>query len=138
MAVGDANGDGQADIVVGDYNGGYRLYLGTGGAAPAGHRLVVRLRGAGPVNREAVGARIEATLSDGRRLVHEVALGGTLGGNDDPAFRTGTGEATVSSLTVRWPDGTKQSIDEIPPDSEVGWTWGAEPDVRPLPPLSWR
>jgi hypothetical protein len=40
--VGDANDDDEADIVVGDYGVGCRLYLGTG-AAP-GHRLVVRLR----------------------------------------------------------------------------------------------
>ncbi len=137
LAVGDANGDGQADIVVGDYGDGYRLYLGTGGGAAAGHRLVVRLRGAGPVNRDAVGARVEAILSDGRRLVHEVVLGGTLGGGDDPAFRTGIGEATVSRLTVRWPDGTKQSVDDVPSDSEVVWTYGVQPEVQPLPPVSW-
>jgi enediyne biosynthesis protein E4 len=136
LAVGDANDDGQADIVVGDYGTGYRLYLGTGGGASAGHRLVVRLRGAGAVNPDAVGARIEVDLSDGRRLVHEVALGGTLGGNHDPAFRTGTGVATVTRLTVRWPDGTKRALHDVPPDSQVGWTFGAEPEVRPLPSLS--
>ncbi len=134
--VGDANGDGQADIVVGDYNAVYRLFLGTGGGATAGHRLVVRLKGAGPVNRDAVGARIEAVLSDGRRLVHEVALGGTLGGNDDPAFRTGTGTATVSQLSVRWPDGSTQAISNVPIDSEVRWTYAIAPEVRSLPPIA--
>ena len=124
-AVGDTNGDGQADIVVGDYNAVYRLFLGTGGGG-GGHRLVVRLKGAGPVNRDAVGARIEAVLSDGRRIVHEVALGGTLGGNDDPAFRTGTGAATVSGLTVRWPDGSSQVLSNVPIDSEVRWTYATE------------
>jgi hypothetical protein len=134
-AVGDANGDGQADIVVGDYNAVYRLFLGTGGGG-GGHRLVVRLKGAGPVNRDAVGARIEAVLSDGRRIVHEVVLGGTLGGNDDPAFRTGTGTATVSGLTVRWPDGSSQVISNVPIDSEVRWTYATEPEIRPLPPIA--
>jgi Na+-translocating ferredoxin:NAD+ oxidoreductase RnfD subunit len=136
VAVGDANGDGQADIVVGDYNVGYRLFLGTGGGPMPGHRLVVRLTGAGPVNRDAVGARIEAVLSDGRQLVHEVSLGGTLGGNDDPAFRSGTGKATVSRLTVRWPDGHNQVINDVPVDSEVHWTYAAEPEIRPLPVIA--
>ena len=134
--VGDANGDGQADIVVGDYNAAYRLFLGTGGGPTAGHRLVVRLRGAGPVNRDAVGARIEAVLSDGRRLVHEVGLGGTLGGNDDPAYRTGTGTATVSQLAVRWPDGSTQVTSNVPIDSEVRWTYATAPEVRSLPPIA--
>lgn len=133
-AVGDANGDGQADVVVGDYTMGYRLFLGTGGGAAAGNRLVVRLKGAGRVNRDAVGARIEAVLSDGRRLVHEVALGGTLGGNDDPAFRTGTGTAMVTRLSVRWSDGSVQVISDVPIDSEVRWTSAAEPVILPLPP----
>ena len=135
VAVGDANGDGQADIVVGDYNDGYRLYLGTGGDG-AGHRLVVRLQGAGPVNRDAVGTRIEAVLSDGRRLSHEVALGGTMGGSDDPAFRTGTGTATVTRLIVRWPDGLRQTIDDVPIDSEVRWTYATTPEIEPLGALS--
>ena len=134
-AAGDANGDGQTDIVVGDYNAIYRLFLGTGGTGGS-HRLVVKLKGAGPVNRDAVGARIEAILSDGRRLVHEVALGGTLGGNDDPAYRTGTGSATVSQLSVRWPDGTSQVIGSVPTDSQVSWTYGTEPQIRPLPAIS--
>lgn len=135
VATGDANGDGQADVVVGDYNAGYRLFLGTGGGEAAGHRLVVRLRGAGPVNRDAVGARIEAVLSDGRRLVHEVSLGGTLGGNDDPAFRTGTGRATVAKLEVHWPDGSNQVVNTVPIDSEVRWTYATKPEVRPLPAI---
>jgi hypothetical protein len=70
-----------------------------------------------------------------RRRVHEVALGGTLGGNHDPAYRTGTGAATVTCLTVRWPDGTRQVLHDVPPDRLVDWT-GVDPDVRPLPPLS--
>ena len=120
--------------MVGDYNEGYRLYLGTGGDG-AGHRLEVRLQGAGPVNRDAVGARIEAVLSDGRRLSHEVALGGTTGGSDDPAFRTGTGTATVTQLIVRWPDGLRQTIDDVPIDSEVRWTYATPPDIQPLAAL---
>ncbi len=135
VAVGDANGDGQADVVVGDFNAGYRLFLGTG-SGTAGHRLVVRLRGAGPVNTDAVGARIEVVLSDGRRLVHEVSLGGTLGGNDDPAFRTGTGSATVSQITVRWPDGSTQVVGSVPINSEVLWTHAKQPAVHPLPAIA--
>jgi VCBS repeat protein/ASPIC/UnbV protein len=134
--AGDANGDGQADVVVGDYNAGHRLFLGTGGGPAAGHRLVVRLHGAGRVNTDAVGARIEVVLSDGRRLVHEVSLGGTLGGNDDPAFRTGTGSATVSQMNVRWPDGSNQVVNNIPIDSEVLWTYAMEPHVQPLPAIA--
>ena len=136
VAAGDANGDGQTDLVVGDYGAGYRLFLGTGGGAAAGHRLVVSLRGAGPVNRDAVGARVEVQLSDGRRLIHEVALGGTLGGSHDPAFRTGTGAASIARLSVQWPDGSRQAVSDVPFDSEVRWTYATEPEIRPLPPIA--
>ncbi len=135
VAVGDANGDGQADLMVGDYNSGYRLFLGTGGGADSGNRLVVRLKGAAPVNRDAVGARIEVRLSDGRRIVHEVALGGTTGGNDDPAFRTGTGAASVVELLVRWPDGFSQIVKNVPNDSEVRLTYQEDPEPRALPAI---
>jgi hypothetical protein len=136
VAVGDANGDGQADIVVGDYNAGHRLFLGTGGGDKAGRRLVVRLAGAGPINRDAVGARIEATLSDGRRLIHEVSLGGTLGSNNETAFRTGTGGAAVTQLKVRWPDGQTQFISNVPVDSEVRLTYLSTPEIRALPAIA--
>ena len=138
VAIGDANADGQADLVVGDYNSGYRLYLGTGGGDTAGHRLVVKLRGAGPVNQEAVGARIEVTLSDGRRLVHDVELGGTLGGNHETTYRTGTGQAHVSRLSVRWPDGLIQTLDDVPTDVEVHWTYAGLPAFGALPAIAVR
>ncbi len=68
IATADYDADGAVDFVTGDWNRGYTLYRNTGTAADDRNWITLRLIGGGPVNRDAIGARVLVETSDGRTL----------------------------------------------------------------------
>ncbi|MCB9896939.1 MAG: VCBS repeat-containing protein [Planctomycetes bacterium] len=117
VALGDLDGDGRSDVVVACSDGPLRVGLRRGAAdatvsgesgasartrSPALH---VRLVGA-PGNASAVGARVTTMLRDGTSRVAEVGAGGGYLAQSSATLAFGVPRDAVTSLRVRWPDGT--------------------------------
>lgn len=100
LAVGDVDGDGRPDLVVGQNDGPAGLFLNRSEK----RGLTVVLEG-GPGNPEAIGAVMRLRSADGRlgpkRLVR---AGGGHWSCDSPVQILGA-TAALKSLWVRWPDG---------------------------------
>lgn len=120
MATADVDGDGGLDLVVGGWAHGYKVFANLAAARSDNHWTRVRLVGGGPVNRDAVGARVYLVQTDGRLQMAEVKCGSSNGGGNDLALHFGLGEAEVAELEIRWPDGTREIVEDVPLDAE--WT----------------
>jgi hypothetical protein len=60
------------------------------------------------------GAVVTAVLADGRRLVRAVQAGSSYLSSEDPRIHFGLGSATaVVHLSVRYPDGSVQRLDDV-------------------------
>jgi hypothetical protein len=116
FAYADYDQDGRMDFVVGQWNEGYMLYRNTDLTGADNHWLTIRLVGGGPINRDAVGARVYLTTSDGRTLMQDVICGSSLGAGNDTALHFGLGQATVDQVKVVWPDGLNQEFKIVPVD----------------------
>ncbi|MBI3242320.1 MAG: VCBS repeat-containing protein [Chloroflexi bacterium] len=107
-AYADYDRDGWVDLAVGNMDEGYRLYHNQTGLTENNRWLALELVGGGPVNRDAVGARVYLTTSDGMTQMQDVISGSGLGAGNELALYFGLGRQTSADLTIRWPDGTKQ------------------------------
>ncbi len=114
-AFGDVDNDGDTDVLINDNGGPARLLLSTleREALPwLGVRLV-----AGDPPRDALGARAELELSDGRRVLRRVHTDGSYASAGDPRllFRL-LPDARPRRLRVVWPDGGTEDFEAL----EVG------------------
>jgi len=67
-----------------------------------------------------VGARLTATLPSGRALVRIVQAGSSYLSSSDPRVLFGLGEeAGVKKLTIHWPSGTVQVLENLSADRYV-------------------
>jgi cytochrome c peroxidase len=113
VATADYDHDGWVDLVVGNMDEGYRLYRNTSGAGSSNHWLVLELIGGGPVNRDAVGARVIVTTPDGNTQLQEVINGASVGAGNDLVLSYGLGAEQTAQLHVRWPDGREQVFSNV-------------------------
>jgi hypothetical protein len=82
------------------------------------------------MNRFAVGARVVAEFA-GRKQVRFVRAGGSFESSSDLRLHFGLGAAPrVDRATVTWPDGTTQSVSDLPVDRVLRWRRGAAPEPR--------
>ena len=126
VAYADYNGDGWTDLVVGNFGRGYTLYRNTRHAPH--HWLRVRLVGGGPVNRDAVGAKVLLTTPDGVRQTRVVHAGSSLGAGHELALTFGLGVHTTADVRIIWPDGTEQTLANVRGDRAYTIAY----------PLTWR
>lgn len=112
VAYSDYDKDGRIDLIIGNLGQDFTLYHNDD---PSGNRgLTIDLVGGSPINLDAIGARVYLETSDGKSQMQEVKSGSSLGAGNDMALHFGLGQAEVSSLTVRWPDGTTAEFDTFP------------------------
>jgi len=110
-AVADVDNDGRMDIAIATI-GGAPVLLDN--RAPAGNWLRLRFAAFSP------GAKVLATLPDGRELVREVMVGSSYLASEDPRIHLGLGDAEqVTSIQVTWTDGARTSLTDVAAGQEV-------------------
>jgi hypothetical protein len=118
VASADYNRDGWVDIVIGDFERGYTLFKNQALHGAANNRVSVHLVGGGPVNADAIGARVIVHSYDGRIQTQEVQSGSSLGAGNSLVLHFGLGSSHIDTLTVRWPDGSTDSYRNLAVNSE--------------------
>lgn len=117
VAHADYDQDGGVDFVVGQRSLGHALYRNT--AATGRHWLEVELEGGGPINRDAVGARVLLTTTDGTVLRRDVEIGSGVASQSSLRLHFGLGAEAPASIEIRWPDG----LVETPAVPDVDTLW---------------
>jgi hypothetical protein len=113
-AFGDLNNDGSLDIVVTSLNESPRILMNT--ADSGNHWLMVSLVGHKSA-RDAIGAKVKLTTASGRVLYNHVAISVGFMSSSDKRVHFGLGaETRISSLEIRWPSGTVQTLKNISAD----------------------
>ncbi len=112
LAVGDADNDGDPDLLLVECGGPVRLLLNEGSPRRwLGLRVVD-----GPGMRDALGARVEVKLASGQRVVRRVHTDGSYASARDPRVLLALPESdAVETLQVRWVDGVVESFVPPPP-----------------------
>jgi hypothetical protein len=104
LAWGDLDGDGALDVAIGAVAG---APLVARNAASVGRHLDIALVDPlHPGNRQAIGAAVTLRLADGRTLQRTVMPTCSYLSQVPPTAWFGIGASKVSSIHVRWPDGT--------------------------------
>ncbi len=124
VAYADYDRDGWVDLAVGNMDEGYRLYRNQTGATTSNHWLALELVGAGRVNRDAVGARVHIATDGGPAQLQEVINGSSLGAGNELAQYFGLGSAQRATVTIRWPDGSWQSFENVLADQRYRLQYG--------------
>lgn len=134
VAYADYDQDGWVDLVVGNLDEGYRLYKNQQGQRSDNHWLSIKLEGAGPVNRDAVGARIYVTTKDGTQM-QEVINGSSVMAGNALELNFGLGGERSADLRIRWSNGTEQVIQNVGADQryKLRYPLNGETTPEPLP-----
>lgn len=112
VAYADYDQDGWVDLIVGNMDEGYRLYKNQQGQLSNNNWLSIELEGAGPVNRDAVGARVYVTTKSGKQM-QEVINGSSVMAGNALELNFGLGAERSADLLIRWSDGTEQVITNV-------------------------
>lgn len=114
-ATGDLDNDGDTDLVVNISEGRPILLRNNANESRrGGHWLTLKLVGTRS-NRDAIGARVVATVR-GRRQYHYLRGGGSYLSVSDRRLHLGLGTATrLDRIEITWPSGTKQTIEKVAP-----------------------
>jgi len=121
LAIGDFDNDGRVDALVVDSEG--RPLLLHNETTAAGHWLSIKLVGAGS-NRDAYGAIVTARAG-GRTLTRLCHSEGSYLSSSDSRVHIGLGAAASATLTVRWPDGRRETWPAIAADRQITLTEGS-------------
>lgn len=124
VAYADYDHDGWVDLVVGNLDEGYRLYKNRQGQVSDNHWLSMELIGAGPVNRDAVGARVYVTTPNGVTQMQEVINGSSVMAGNDLVQYFGLGGEGTAEVRIRWDNGEEQIIENVKADQRYRIQYG--------------
>jgi hypothetical protein len=129
VAYADYDQDGRVDLLIGNYDDGYKLYRNESELAETNNWLAVKLLGDGPVNRDAAGARVTVTDSSGRSQMQEIKIGSSLGAGNSLTLHFGLGDAQIDEVIVDWPDGTTLDAGRLPENQQHTIRYGENPQA---------
>jgi len=122
-ASADLDGDGDVDVAMVENGGPARVYLNPTDSPAKSVR--VRLEGAGRSNRDAIGARVTASIG-GRTLTQQVSGGQSYLSTSEKTLTFGLGGASkIDTLEIRWPDGATQTLIDVPGGARLTVRQGA-------------
>lgn len=113
LAIGDYDNDGRVDVLIVDSEGMPLLMHNE--TPKAGHWLSLRLIGH-KGNRDAYGAEVTVETAN-RKLFRHCHADGSYLSSSDPRVHFGLGEEILArKITIHWPGGTTQILQNIPAD----------------------
>jgi len=124
VAYADYDHDGWVDLVVGNLDEGYRLYKNQQGQSSDNHWLSIELIGGGSINRDAVGARVYVTTSNGITQMQDVISGSSVMAGNDLTQYFGIGGERTADVRIRWPNGEEQVIQNVRADQRYKIQYG--------------
>ncbi|MFZ0546051.1 MAG: CRTAC1 family protein [Candidatus Promineifilaceae bacterium] len=130
VASGDYNNDGWVDLLVGNYDEGYFLYRNDVGTLTQNRWMAFKLVGGGPVNRDAIGAKVKVTTADGRSQIQEVIAGSSLGAGNSLTLNFGLGSMETADIQIIWPDGLTQSFPGVTANKQYRLGYPINPQVE--------
>ena len=117
LAQGDFDRDGRVDLVINDLDGSAQLLRNE--LAGTGSWLLVKLAGGPPGNSDALGAVI-GVRTGSRAQTRLVRSGTSYISQDEMAQHFGLAAAAkVDALEVRWPDGRRTLVRDVPADRVI-------------------
>ncbi|MCC5024017.1 MAG: CRTAC1 family protein [Candidatus Synoicihabitans palmerolidicus] len=134
-ATADFDGDGDLDLVYGNYQKGVSIYRND---SALGSRLIVALRGS-VSNRFGVGATVRIETTAGIQVRRIQPTRGYLS-TSEPVAHFGLGDTKrVARLIVHWPIGTEQVYEDLPVNQRLVITEdsGAKTITIPPAPTPW-
>jgi hypothetical protein len=125
LAYADLDGDGAPEVVLSCFRGPLLVYR-NGWGSSAG-RVVIRLSADHGMNRDALGAVVRLRVN-GKVQLREVRAGSSYLSQSSHDLLFGLGGAKAADvIEVRWPDGKKEELRDVPAGSLVTWVQGREP-----------
>jgi hypothetical protein len=125
LAIGDIDNDGRLDAVVTSNDGA--LYVLHNSIETQNHWLTLELVGRRS-NRDAIGAEVKLTTAKGSQWATVTTAGSYLSSSDKRVHFGLGSEATVRTIDIRWPSGTRQTMKDVRVDQILKID---EPSARP-------
>jgi len=112
----DWNRDGREDVCISHLDAPAALLTNT--TSTTGNYLALKLCGVAS-NRDAIGAIVTVEAGERKWVQHVIGGGGYFVSNQRQLVFGLGAETTVNRLTIRWPSGTTQNFEQVPPNQEI-------------------